>query len=475
MQQEEGITFDRNQTWTSKSAAETGANGFVAIKTLKKPYEGTVFGVPISLKAGTKLLVKYVGLTKYFIPGYIDGDNNFSTLDDDTSVSKDEIKKVMNMLLQDLNEMLHDETLTDDDSDQECSDNLKEKAKQILMKNGTEEVFKELAKHIKDKKCNGVLNYFEYIVGDFEDGEIGRLVRADRNVTKKVLLEAKLQQEAATLGVAPKVYGYDENSKQWCMVSEFLPGSLYYRKQIVNATNSARKQLVACCHILDNAGIMHDDLKPDNYRTKDGKLYIIDYGLAKKFNQKIKVNLTMLFYGGFSFHSRRNNGQFALSLRIDPHKLEHHQKYEKYDNEKAKQNKYKINDVVLLDYKTSSGYNYYMLYRCRSKEQQDRIGFPIVEEEFDDIQSEKIYQFIKYSKLEEKLNKYYLSGYYFKEAKKLVEQTKAGEKNKYIHPFDRPAWEPLWVHPTIPFSVEECLEYYAKKGWEQERLSKIRF
>ena len=187
MQQEEGITFDRNKTWTSKSAAETGANGFVAIKTLKKPYEGTVFGVPISLKAGTKLLVKYVGLTKYFITGYIDGDNNFSTLDDDTSVSKDEIKKVMNMLLQDLNEMLHDETLADDDSDQECSKNLKEKAKQILMKNGTEEVFKELPKHMKDKECNGVLNYyFKYILKNIENGEIGRLVRADRNVTKKV-------------------------------------------------------------------------------------------------------------------------------------------------------------------------------------------------------------------------------------------------------------------------------------------------
>ena len=44
---------------SNKSESESGANGFVAIKTLEKPFSGTVLGLDINLAAGTKILLKY--------------------------------------------------------------------------------------------------------------------------------------------------------------------------------------------------------------------------------------------------------------------------------------------------------------------------------------------------------------------------------------------------------------------------------
>ena len=34
---------------------------------------------------------------------------------------------------------------------------------------------------------------------------------------------------------------------------------------------------------------------------------------------------------------------------------------------------------------------------------------------------------------------------------------------KPYHVWDRPAWKAMWIHPSIPFTLEECLEAYHKK------------
>ena len=72
MQKEEGIYYDRYKYWpsTEDNKDNTGANGFIAVKELKKAFQGNVLGLRISLSAGTKILIKYVGQMKYWLEAY---------------------------------------------------------------------------------------------------------------------------------------------------------------------------------------------------------------------------------------------------------------------------------------------------------------------------------------------------------------------------------------------------------------------
>ena len=34
--------------------------------------------------------------------------------------------------------------------------------------------------------------------------------------------------------------------------------------------------------------------------------------------------------------------------------------------------------------------------------------------------------------------------------------------------WDRPAWKAMWIHPSIPFSLEECIKAYKNKVWRKK-------
>ena len=438
----EGIVYDRQTTWPSSSESKSGVNGFVAIKTLQKPFSGTVLGLDINLAAGTKLLLKYIGQYKHWIDGWGQGDMNLDgsgmrAVDKDIIVTAKDKQDVIKILLQDVKNFV---------TDLEASKQSNEEKDQYGY-----DMLKEL---------------FEYT-----EKRTDKVVKVANFLRRITLEEATNQQKAAMLGVAPKVYGYNETSLQWCMTMEFLKDAVYDEDNQDSYLNTkvipihARQQLVALCHILDTNGISHNDLKPDNYRMRGNRLYIIDYGLSKDVGKKHYSNINCLHWGGWTFYARPNMGMFGGSMKnIKPLKLQQHSKYMKYDHNTAKQNLYKIGDEVLMDEGV-----FYMLYRCTSNERQDEIYFEGLEVKGKGRKNERIILTPGTKENKDAVKLQRSNRDYFR----FVVKPKLGVENyttftQSYNVWDRPAWEAIWIHPSIPFSLEECIEAHKNKVWRKK-------
>jgi len=102
--------------------------------------------------------------------------------------------------------------------------------------------------------------------------------------------EAIYQNKAAEQGLAPLIYGFD-NDKD-IIVMEPLEKTL---KEKLKETNDwlidDQCQYVALMHGLDKIGILHNDYKLDNFMfDKNGVLKAIDFGLAKPIDQALMYN-----------------------------------------------------------------------------------------------------------------------------------------------------------------------------------------
>lgn len=417
MQKEEGIYYDRYKYWpsTEDNKDNTGANGFIAVKELEQPFQGNVLGLRLNLSVGTKILIKYVGQMKYWLEAYgYDrnlGPEAYLRLDINKPVEDKEKLNTIHAMLDDAKRLNKD---------------AKDKAESV-------DILKDLINYLSADNIIRVTN-------------VGKLA------TKNLLREVELQQKAAKEGIAPRIYGYNENVKQWCIVMEYL-------NQAVDDGNNmfldikkvpvhARLQLVALCYKLDQLGIQHNDLKPDNYRMRNNRLYLLDFGLSKQFQRQIYANMSCLSWGGWSYNSRHNfmSIQYALKLDVKPLKLPEHERYTPYNSEKAKKQQYKIDDVVLVDQD-----GIYMLYKCKKTIQQDEIFFPIV----------KNTSITGFAKNMDTHNARLLRQYYHQLAR---------DATQNINVWHRPAWDALWIHPTIPFSLEECLEFYNNKSWRRKQM-----
>lgn len=109
-----------------------------------------------------------------------------------------------------------------------------------------------------------------------------RLPEIDLKIRKtRTRLEARLLQEARRAGVpVPNVIECDEDSGK--LVMEFVDGErvkeLFSSGRFENVCRIIGKEV----GLLHAAGIAHGDLTTSNMILKDGKVYIIDFGLAKK-------------------------------------------------------------------------------------------------------------------------------------------------------------------------------------------------
>lgn len=94
--------------------------------------------------------------------------------------------------------------------------------------------------------------------------------------------EANLQKMAADAGVAPNVIDIDTVSKY--IVMEKMDSHLYdlLKKQKGVLLKKYQKQIIYIYKKLDQARVFHGDVNLMNYMLKGGKLYIIDFGMAKE-------------------------------------------------------------------------------------------------------------------------------------------------------------------------------------------------
>ena len=137
----------------------------------------------------------------------------------------------------------------------------------------------------------------------FRAGEYAVKLFKSTKSKAKLVLEADLQNLAARYGVAPVVHYVSE--KQKFIVMDALEETIVdkgRRDEWTTLPEEYAAQLYALCKRLDAAGVVQNDGNPLNLMLDgNGRLYIIDYGFAKKITQKIikkrgpqpNVNLTL--------------------------------------------------------------------------------------------------------------------------------------------------------------------------------------
>lgn len=107
----------------------------------------------------------------------------------------------------------------------------------------------------------------------------------------KLRLEADLQMKASIFKVCPKVVEVDTVFKY--IVMEIMDTHLIdiMTKQEGNLTEKQQKQIIEIYRKLDEAEVFHGDSNILNYMFKKNKLYIIDFGMGKHIDAKLKRKL----------------------------------------------------------------------------------------------------------------------------------------------------------------------------------------
>ena len=132
-----------------------------------------------------------------------------------------------------------------------------------------------------------------------------KMFKPDKSVNV-INREYNLQDKAADKGVAPAVYAKNTNQK-YIIMQKMKETIVDYKTRKVGdeqlvLPRSMQAQLYALCVRLDAAKVVQNDGNPLNLMLDDsGRLYIIDYGLAKHIDEKIlkkrgpqpNVNLTL--------------------------------------------------------------------------------------------------------------------------------------------------------------------------------------
>lgn len=120
----------------------------------------------------------------------------------------------------------------------------------------------------------------------------------------KILQEYELQKIASSFGISPKVYEVDTIDNY--IIMEKMDSHLLQkmRKRNGKLTKTEQKSIIKIFKKLDEAKIFHADVNILNYMYKDNKLYIIDFGMSKKIDDKLikklctdKPNLKIMTLG----------------------------------------------------------------------------------------------------------------------------------------------------------------------------------
>ena len=114
----------------------------------------------------------------------------------------------------------------------------------------------------------------------------------------KVRDEINFQKKAAKQSLSPPIYqsyeGTRKNNVRTSKRNPFILMKLLHRtlpemikKQDGRLTTKQQEQMIKIFEKLDRLQILHNDSNPSNFMfSKHGTLYIIDFGLSRKFNQK---------------------------------------------------------------------------------------------------------------------------------------------------------------------------------------------
>jgi tRNA A-37 threonylcarbamoyl transferase component Bud32 len=131
-----------------------------------------------------------------------------------------------------------------------------------------------------------------YLVKDkINDQEYAMKTFNKRKSSENIKKEAQLQKLASEKGICPKVIDVDLVSN--CIIMEKMDEHLFdvMKRQCGNLSDIQQKQILDIFIKLDDASVFHGDSNILNYMLKNNKIYIIDFGMSKYIDDKLKKKL----------------------------------------------------------------------------------------------------------------------------------------------------------------------------------------
>lgn len=111
---------------------------------------------------------------------------------------------------------------------------------------------------------------------------------------EQIRQEARLQREAAALGISPRVIRCNKNSIVMEKIDEPCIADKYGDK-IDDIPEWIKEEIVDILYLLYTIGIEYIDVTPYNFIEKDDKIYIIDFGHARYVEDDVHYYLDEIF------------------------------------------------------------------------------------------------------------------------------------------------------------------------------------
>lgn len=162
------------------------------------------------------------------------------------------------------------------------------------------------------------------------DEEVAIKVEPIKNQTKLLKNESIIYQYLAGCQGIPQIKWFGLDGTNYYMVINLLGNSLLNVKEKCNTfpltvIKSVGKQIIEILRVIHEKGLLHRDIKPDNFllglNDKKNNVYIIDFGFCKKYvtshGKHIEMKQPVKFLGTPNFASLNMHNLLEPSRRDD--------------------------------------------------------------------------------------------------------------------------------------------------------------
>lgn len=172
------------------------------------------------------------------------------------------------------------------------SENMKKKELEQKIKAEEDKMKKSIEKYkIKEQIGNKGKDGKTFLVVDRFGYEYAMKTFRKNKSSDAITKEVELQRLCSDAGIAPKIIDVDTNSKFIVMekMDYHLLDEINNSKGLLS--ESRQKELLKIFKTLDKVGVLHGDVNLLNYMVKNGKLYIIDFGLSRRLTPDYKKRI----------------------------------------------------------------------------------------------------------------------------------------------------------------------------------------
>lgn len=165
--------------------------------------------------------------------------------------------------------------------------------------------------------------------GSFSSVFLGESILTKKKVAIKMELkelqmlkrEAQIYQILCDHSGIPKIKYYGSNEKYNFLVLPFLGKSLNNYRYSLKQSIDISKKMLDIIEYVHSKGFLHRDLKPANFLFENNNIYLIDFGLAKKYLNEdgthILIRTEKSLVGSVNFSSVNVQQGFEASRRDD--------------------------------------------------------------------------------------------------------------------------------------------------------------